>query len=284
VQKDIYQGLSVVDVSDEAVDQLHRDGSYPLDRLDSPGRPWWPNEALVFRGPNGSGLAIARDGQAVLAEDRTAMGIRPKNKEQTLALAMLLDPKIQVVTLTGVAGSGKSLMAIAAALGQSFGAQATYQKIIYVKSTELVGKDLGYLPGSYEDKVEPFMGALHDCLQVVNAGKRDLEKLVGYGDKSKLQKMASQYVRGRTFRKSFVIIDEAQNFTTHELKTMLTRLDEDSKMAILGDVNQADVELREAMAGLVQVIEKFKDEPLFAHLNLIKSERSRLAQIVEEKL
>lgn len=284
MQKDIYQGLSVVDVSDEAVDQLHRDGSYPLDRLDSPGRPWWPNEALVFRGPNGSGLAIARDGQAVLAEDRTAMGIRPKNKEQTLALAMLLDPKIQVVTLTGVAGSGKSLMAIAAALGQSFGAQATYQKIIYVKSTELVGKDLGYLPGSYEDKVEPFMGALHDCLQVVNAGKRDLEKLVGYGDKSKLQKMASQYVRGRTFRKSFVIIDEAQNFTTHELKTMLTRLDEDSKMAILGDVNQADVELREAMAGLVQVIEKFKDEPLFAHLNLIKSERSRLAQIVEEKL
>ena len=282
-QKTIYQGISVVDVTDAMVDQIHKDGQLPLDAL-TPANKLWSNEGLVLRAEGGSALAIVKGNLAVRVGDHSALGVKPKNKEQSLALAMLMDPTIQAVTLTGVAGGGKSLLAVAAALQQSFGASAKYQKVIYVKSTEMVGKDLGYLPGSYEDKVEVFMGALHDCLQVVNAGKRDLEKLIGYGDKDKLQKMASQYVRGRTFRRSFVIVDEAQNFTTHELKTMLTRLDEDSKMAILGDVNQADVELRSGMAGLEQVIEKFKDCDLFAHLNLIKSERSRLAQIVEETL
>ena len=287
MQKKIYGGLAVAFTSPAVVGALFRDGGVAQADIPHPeGRPWHPNEVAVVHseGEKASALAIAQGDRMVKVDDQSAMGIKPRNKEQTLALAMLMDPKIQVVTLTGIAGSGKSLLAVAAGLQQSFGARALFKKLIYIKSTELVGKDLGFLPGSHEDKLSPFMGALHDCLGILKAGDKDLEKLVGYEDKDKVQKMSSQYIRGRTFRRAFLIVDEAQNFSTYELKLLLTRLDDESKIAILGDVDQSDVNLRDGQDGLVQVVERFKDSDMFAHLNLLKSERSKLAQLVGERL
>lgn len=284
-RKRIYEGISVVQVDAESFDALKGGKEIQLPRR------YQPNEGLVVKSSGTSlsnkktpsTLAIHKGGSAIPVLPHSAYSLSPRNKEQALLLSLLLDPSIQVVTSTGIAGTGKSILAVAAGLEQVFGPTATYRKIIYVKSTVVSGRDLGYLPGSYEDKVAPYMGALYDCLQIVK-GRKDLSKLLGFEDNAKIQMMSSQYVRGRTFRKSYVVVDEAQNFTTADLKTLLTRLDEDSKMIILGDVDQSDVKHLEGEDGLVQVVEKFKSYDLFGHINLIKSERSRLAQLVGEVL
>jgi PhoH-like ATPase len=278
-RKVVYQGISVVEVA--SLDDFYKTGRIDLSEL--PKRKFFQNENLVIKATKGSALAIVKGTEAVRVQELQAYGISPRNKEQILGLNMLLDPSIAAVTLTGAAGTGKTLLTIAAALQQSSGSKATYRKIIYIKSAIPVGKEIGFLPGNFDEKLDPFFGALHDCIHMCGNTK-DFEKLTGWDEKAKIQKMASAFVRGRTFRKAFVIVDECQNFSTHELKTMLTRLDDDSKIVLVGDIDQADIKLKPEDDGLVQVIETFREESMFGHINLIKSERSKLAQLVAEKL
>jgi len=278
-RKIIYQGISVVEVA--SLDEFYKTGAIAL--ADLPKRKYFLNENLVIKAEKGSALAIVKDTSAVRVLELTASGIVPKSKEQIFALNSLMNPAIKAVTVTGSAGTGKTLLAVAAALQQSVGPKALYRKIFYIKSAVPVGRDIGFLPGNFEEKLDPFFGALHDCISLIQSTK-DIEKLIGWDEKSKIQKLASAFVRGRTLRKAFVIIDEAQNYSILELKTMLTRLDEDSKVVILGDVDQVDAILKPENEGLMKIIEIFKEESMFGHINLIKSERSRLSQLVAEKL
>lgn len=275
-KKVVYSGISVV-TTDNLVG-FFATGSIPLSELSR--KAYFPNENLVIKAGKSSALAIVKGKEAIRVAELSAHGLTPRNKEQTLALNMLMDPTIVCVTLTGAAGTGKTLLSVAAALQQAKGAEAAYRKIIYIRNVHTVGKELGFLPGNLEDKVGPLMGPLYDCASFLKGD----EKLIGWEDNSKIQMLASAFVRGRTFRRSFVIVDEVQNMTTHELKTILTRLDENSKIVLLGDIDQADVRLKPEDDGLVKVVEAFKDESMFGSIDLIKSERSKLAQVVAEKL
>ena len=142
---------------------------------------------------------------------------------------------------------------------------------------------IGFLPGTVAEKVMPFMEALRDSIKICKIDK-DIDKLTGMDEKSKIQITPISFLRGRTLRRCFVVLDEAQNYSTHELHTVLTRLDEASKIAIIGDTLQADVDFRQEDRGFSRIIEEFKDSDLFAHVEFIKSQRSRLAQLVSERL
>lgn len=279
-KKIIYTGLSVVITPD--LTPIFNKGLIDLDALTL--RTYFPNENLVVKDPSGgSALAIVKGSTAVRVQEQAMYGIKPRNKEQTFAMNLLMDPTIVCATLSGPAGTGKTLLSVAAALQQATGARARYRKIIYIRNVHTVGKELGFLPGNVNDKIGPLMGPLFDSVGFFERIK-DADRLVGWEDSSKIQMLPSAFVRGRTFRKAFVIVDETQNMTTHELKTILTRLDDDSKIVLLGDVDQADIKLKPEDEGLVKVIESFKDDALFGHIDLIKSERSRLAQLVADKL
>ena len=279
-RKTVYSGLSVIEVGN--LDAFYKDGKIALEKI-AKRRAFNPNENLVLKGTKGSALAIVKGTDAVKVPELTAFGVQPKNKEQTFALNLLMDPSIVCVTLTGPAGTGKSLLAVAAALQQSIGARAEYRKVIYIRNVHAVGKEIGYLPGNLQEKISPFMGPLLDSIGFFK-GTKDFDKLIGWDDNDKVQMMASAFVRGRTFRKSFVIVDEAQNMNTHEIKTILSRLDDTSKVVLLGDVDQSDIRLRPEDEGLIKVVEVFRDDAMFASIDLIKSERSRLAQMVAERL
>ena len=278
--KTLYSGISVVEIA--SLDEFFLEGRIAVKAL--PRQEYFPNQNLVLKGEHGSGLAIVKGDFAVRVSESSASGIKPRSKEQIFALNMLMDPAIKAVTLTGNAGTGKTLLAIAAALQQSTGAKAQHRKIVYIKSIVPVGEKIGFLPGTLDEKIDPFFGALYDSMELMVKPGKDFDKMIGFDDKAKIQKMAASFVRGRTMRKTFVIIDEAQNFSIMELKTMLTRVDEDSKVVILGDVDQVDVILKPEHEGLVRVVETFKDHELFGHINLIKSERSKLAQLVSDRL
>lgn len=286
-KRTIYEGLSVIERIDLPIDELYKKGKLPLKVLGDL-TDFHPNENLVLKaGQSAGALAVVKGKYAVKLKDKgkeQALGIYPHNKEQAFAMNLLMDPKIKAVTLTGAAGTGKSLLAVSAGLEQCFGKGCRYRKMIYIKSLIPVGKELGFLPGDLADKADPFMDALRDCLAVCRKQGKDLPGLIGWEDNSKIQKMPASFVRGRTFRRCYVVVDEAQNFSTHELKTILTRLDDESKAVVIGDIDQVDTKLSIENDGLYQVVEKFKDEEMFGHINLIKSERSKLAQLVADKL
>lgn len=277
-----YSGVKVITVDSEHLNEFHSHGVLKADKSFG----LYPNQNIVLKcGDQASGLGIYKNGFIQKINDQSAAGIKPRSKEQKMALNMLLDPTIQCVSLTGVAGGGKTLLALGAALEQSIGKNAIYVRILYVKSLVVVGKDIGFLPGEICDKVDPFMGALRDSLAMCSTGKKtEVDKLTGWDEDSKIQIVPHSFLRGRTFRKSFIVADESQNLTTHEIKTILTRLDSDSKIILLGDEEQSDIKLKDEDKGLERVIETFKDEEMFGHITMIKSERSAFADLVAKKL
>ncbi|MCB0802847.1 MAG: PhoH family protein [Flavobacteriales bacterium] len=279
----MYKGIRVVGVENSALDSFFENGKLEVSCL--PMNNYYPNECIVLKSSDRlSGLGTIKNDYIInINENLSISGISAKNKEQRFAISLLNDPTIQVVTLSGVPGGGKSLLSLASALSQSFGKNALYEKILYIKSLETVGPSIGFLPGTVAEKVMPFMEALRDSIKICKIDK-DIDKLTGMDEKSKIQITPISFLRGRTLRRCFVVLDEAQNYSTHELHTVLTRLDEASKIAIIGDTLQADVDFRQEDRGFSRIIEEFKDSDLFAHVEFIKSQRSRLAQLVSERL
>ncbi len=212
--------------------------------------------------------------------------LRPRNKEQNFALDLLMDPDIDLVSIIGKAGSGKTLLALAAGLQQCFGGTAndkTYDRVIVTKPVEPVGKDIGFLPGSMEEKMMPWLAPIQDNLK--NLMGNDKLTLDMYLDEGKIEIEAMTFIRGRSIANAFIIIDEAQNMTKHEIKTVLTRVGEGSKIVLTGDIEQIDnVYLDEVNNGLTYVIEKLKDNAVSGHITLIKGERSKLATIASKIL
>ena len=219
--------------------------------------------------------------QIDLVEKQLAYGIRPRNAEQTFALDALLDPKIPLVAIEGVAGTGKTLLALAAAVEQ----KNIYDQIILARPTvPLSNKELGFLPGDAEDKIAPYMAPLWDNLKFIksqykeNSKKR--QKLDSMTEDSELQITALNFIRGRTLTSTIFIIDEAQNLTPHEVKTIITRAGEGTKVIFTGDIHQIDTPYLDTYSnGLSYIIEKLKGEALFSHIKLQNGERSELANL-----
>ena len=209
-------------------------------------------------------------------------GLRPRNKEQSFALDMLNDANIPVITLVGKAGCGKTLLAIAAGLDQVI-EQQKYKKLIVSRPVQPLGKDIGYLPGTMEEKMHPWLMPIQDNLDFLLNGKSNhVEHL--FEDKT-IQVEALTYIRGRSISNAFVVIDEAQNLTIHELKTILTRVGENTKIVLTGDIEQIDsVYLDSVSNGLSYAVEKFKNQPLAGHMTLIKGERSKVATLASKIL
>jgi len=214
-------------------------------------------------------------------------GINARNREQNFAMNILMDPEIDFVTLLGQAGSGKTLLTLAAALTQTL-EQKIYQEIIVTRVTVPVGEDIGFLPGTEEEKMTPWMGALMDNLEVLTTpqGAGDWERAATNDLLQKRIKIRSlNFMRGRTFLNKFVIIDEAQNLTSKQMKTLITRAGPGTKVVCLGNIAQIDTPyLSETNSGLTYVVDRFKNWEHSAHITLQRGERSRLADYASEVL
>lgn len=215
-------------------------------------------------------------------------GITARNREQNYALNLLMDPDVDFVSLLGQAGTGKTLLTLAAALAQTLD-KKVYSEIIMTRVTVPVGEDIGFLPGTEEEKMAPWMGALEDNLDVLNKtdeeagewGRAATQDLI----RTRIKIKSLNFMRGRTFLHKFLIIDEAQNLTPKQMKTLITRAGPGTKVVCLGNIAQIDTPyLTEGSSGLTYVVDRFKGWPHNGHVTLVRGERSRLADFAAEVL
>ena len=214
-------------------------------------------------------------------EKLNTFGIYPKNSEQAFALDALMNPNISLVALSGKAGTGKTLLALAAALQQN---KAFEQIYLARPIVALSNKDLGYLPGDVNEKVSPYMQPLFDNLNVIKhqfaSNSSEVKRLEDMQKSDQLVIEALAFIRGRSLSETYCIIDEAQNLTPHEIKTIITRAGEGTKMVFTGDIQQIDQPYLDSQSnGLVYMIDRMRDQNLFAHVNLVKGERSQLSEL-----
>lgn len=281
---EIYSGMIDLEVDDTDIDAIYTEEVIPVKNI---VRPLFPNEYVHLRSNiNPKHTAMARFNGTMLEKVRNykdIWGISPRNKEQVFALDALFNPDIQLVTMTGLAGAGKTLLAVAAGISQLFDAKI-YKRLILTRPIQPLGRDLGYLPGDLNEKMAPWVAPLVDNLELIfsEKGKMFLDDCM---EKGQIQVEPITYIRGRSIPKSFIIVDEAQNLTKHEIKTIITRCGEGSKVCLTGDIQQIDVPYLDGVDnGLSCVIEKFKDDLIAAHVTLMKGERSELANKAAQKL
>ena len=287
---DIFERSNVVfdDIEPEQIDQLYSSHE-GIDIDEFPFRSDVdPNECFVLKSNRASALAryVASTQKVERIEKTRAFGIEPRNAEQTFALNVLLDENVKLVAVTGRAGTGKTLLALAAALQQ----HELYEQILLARPVvALANKDLGALPGDAQEKVAPYMQPLFDNLNVIKRNLsyqgtevRIIEQLQKDGN---LIIEALAFIRGRSLSDTYFIIDEAQNLTPHEIKTIITRAGEGTKIVFTGDVHQIDSPYLDMQSnGLVYMIDRMKGQDIFAHVNLIKGERSELSELASNLL
>lgn len=206
--------------------------------------------------------------------------VSPKSKEQRLALHLLTHPDVSLVTLTGLAGSGKTYLSLAAALSGLYSKQ--YERIVVTRSIEPVGRDIGFLPGDIKEKMAPWMNPFIDNFRQLLRDTTMFDMMIARGQ---IEISPVTFIRGRSISDSFLIVDEAQNLTVHELKTIVTRVGKNSKVVLMGDVDQIDTPYIDSLSnGLTVVIERFKGNPMFGHVTLKTGERSELATLAARLL
>lgn len=283
----LYSGRTVVDdVLEERIDDLFEKGSMPAEELGlkkSEG-----NHFYILKHKKKSILTKydPRTGEVGRVEKQNVFGIGPRNAEQTLAMSALMDTEIKLVTLQGQAGTGKTLLALACALEQ----RRNYHQIYVTRPVvPLSNKDIGYLPGDIQSKLDPYMQPLWDNLKLIkgNFDKHDgtPKRIDEMLENEKIQIAPLAYIRGRSLSNIFFIVDEAQNLTPLEVKTIVSRAGEGTKIVFTGDIHQIDTPYLDAESnGLSYIIDKAKNHPLFAHITLEKGERSPLANLANELL
>ncbi|WP_239617388.1 PhoH family protein [Cohnella mopanensis] len=250
-----------------------------------------PNEFVILRDELGTSksalLKVTSDGnrlEPLHMSNDPIWGITARNAQQRMALELLLNDEIPLVTLTGRAGTGKTLITLAAGL-MKVEDEHKFKKLLIARPVVPMGKDIGYLPGEKEEKLRPWMQPIYDNLEFLFDTKKsgDLDKiLMGMGS---IQVEALTYIRGRSIPGQFIIIDEAQNLSKHEVKTIVSRVGENSKIVLLGDPEQIDHPYLDSQSnGLTYLVERFKEEGISGHVTLEKGERSRLAQLATERL
>lgn len=286
-----YTGITTIDgLEAEFINRIYAEEVVCNDQLVEMYEPF-PNEYFVFKSYTGQS-AICRYDKRLnafsLVESRNAYGIHPRNVEQICALDALLNPAITLVTLSGTAGAGKTLLTLAAALEN----KRQYRQIIITKSVIPVQQEqLGFMPGDLEEKLSPVFQSYFDNLDVIKHNldekntQKDKDKLQNALDQEKIKMVALAHMRGRTFAKNFIILDEAQNNTALNTKTVVTRVGEGSKLVLMGDTSQIDSPyLDELSNGLSHVINKFKDQECHAHITFSRGERSALAELASKLL
>lgn len=310
-----YRGVELIELDEDLVDDFYHDGKLDLTPEMTKGHNLYPNQIVVLKN-------IA-DGQTVksaiakytgpnnplvpVAKVENVFGLRPRNKEQSFSLDLLFDPEIKLLTLVGPAGTGKTLLAIAAGLEQLKGlgtpSTARYEKLIVTRPVQPVGKEIGFLPGTLAEKMEPWIAPIRDNLNFLVNNKRSPKTRKGpnneYGkprqddgtylslmqDRGLIEIEAITFIRGRSIPNAFIVIDEAQNLSMHELKTIITRVGDGTKIILTGDIEQIDnIHVDSFTNGLTYAVERFKDYPIAGHVTLIKGERSALATLASQIL
>jgi PhoH-like ATPase len=284
----IYTGETEVELDAEQIDLLRREGAVEL-----PAGEFLPNEYAHIRGEGNGSPLLARVDATGMRMHRLRipgakeLGIRARNKEQHYALDALSDHRLPLATLGGKAGTGKTLLAVAAGLHQLH-TRNRYHRLLVTRSIFPVGRDVGYLPGGIENKLGPWMQPIYDNLLLILEQKKGkdapahLERLMRDG---RISIEPITYIRGRSIAGQFIVVDEAQNLTPLEVKTIVTRVGEDTKLVLTGDIEQIDNPYVDASSnGFIHVVQKFMDSELAAHVELKKGERSRLAELASNRL
>jgi PhoH-like ATPase len=286
---DIYRDVNVIENAPEgAINKLYKQyEGVPVTEFEIKEPPL-AHQYFIFKNTNASALAHYDPFNAVFnrVEKLKTYGIEPRNAEQTFAIDALLRPEVQLVALTGKAGTGKTLLALAAALHQ----RQMYTQIFLARPiVSLANRDLGYLPGDVKEKIGPYMQPLFDNLGVIKQKftqtSKEFQKIEEMLTSDKLVITPLAYIRGRSLSRIFFIVDEAQNLTPHEVKTIITRAGEGTKMIFTGDIQQIDSPYLDTKSnGLSYLADRMRGQDIFAHVNLVKGERSYLADLASNLL
>jgi len=290
---DLYNGFVVANFDDEVIDRFYSgEDIYPQSLSEEMSGIIYPNQyVMMVSNANEKKSALARFKSEheplskIVHKTLPDWKIESRNKEQAFAIDMLMDPKIKIISLVGRAGSGKTLLAIAAGLQQTIGLRQdenNYSRLIVSRPVQPLGKDIGYLPGTMEEKMLPWLMPIQDNLKFLMGDRTSLEM---YMEKGKIEIEALTYIRGRSISNAFIVIDEAQNLTKHEIKTIITRIGEGTKIVLTGDVEQIDnVYVNETSNGLAHAVESFKSYHISGHMTFRKGERSELATLASKVL
>jgi PhoH-like ATPase len=294
--EDGYLGVATLEVPGEVVDALYAGRGGQI----TPDQPLWANQFVVLRSGSQSALGQVRGSGAAgepvevaLSHDAPeTFGVRARSKEQHFALHLLRDPGIPLVSLAGNAGTGKTYLAVAAGLDATM-ERREYDRVLVFRPVVPVGRqDLGFLPGDVDEKISPWMKAIHDTMAQLFRGSHDADRRESYTqdlvqgllDDGTVQLEPLTFIRGRTFVRTFAILDEAQNVEYGVLRSLASRLGEGSKLVLCHDTTQVDHPYVDPESGVAALIERLKGEPLFGHVTLLKGERSPVAELVARRL
>ncbi|HRK52440.1 MAG TPA: PhoH family protein [Cyclobacteriaceae bacterium] len=284
----LYTGKTIVeDIDPNVINLLYDKGYCPPEDILGKQTPM-KNHYYIFKSGKKSVLAFynSANGMVEQVEKRNAYGIKPRNAEQAFAIHAVLKPEVKLVSIQGVAGTGKTLIALAAALEQ----KKEYRQIYLARPiVPLSNKDIGFLPGDIKSKINPYMEPLWDNLKFIQSqygeGDKEYSKISEMINFEKLVITPLAYIRGRSLSNICFIVDEAQNLTPHEVKTIITRAGENTKIIFTGDIYQIDTPYLDSQSnGLSNLIDRLKDHELYAHITLEKGERSELANLANELL
>lgn len=281
---ELYTGFSSVLVDDEVIDQLYNNEEVFVEET------YHPNQFLMLvSNANEKKTALARfiRPSAPLQKVRSGEKVKvfntlsPRNKEQAFAINLLFDDSVNLVSLIGKAGTGKTLTAIAAGLDLVLG-NSGYNKLIVSRPVMPMGRDIGFLPGTLEEKMMPWLAPVQDNLETLLDGKENFKM---FQEKGIIEIEALTYIRGRSINNAFIVIDEAQNLTMHEIKTIITRVGNNTKIILTGDIEQIDNDYTdETSNGLAYAVEKFKEFEISGHVTLVRGERSKIATLASKIL
>jgi len=277
----IYSGVAELEATKSDIDEFYQHDKIEKSVFDS---ELYPNQFVVCKssGESASMMGIVRGDhvKSIKYDLNEMIHVNPRNKEQKFALSLLVNKKIKLVSMTGIAGSGKTFLTLMSALSGMY--SKDYDRIIITRSIQPVGREMGFLPGDIDDKMSPWISPIVDNFRFAFNDISYFEMLC---QKGQIEIAPLAYMRGRTFNKAFIIVDEAQNATIHELKTIITRVGEGSKIVLLGDVEQIDTPYIDTLSnGLTIITEKLKDSDITGHVTLRKGERSALATLASKVL
>lgn len=300
-----YRGVEVIDVNKGLIDSLYKNNELNLPDDLMKDKVLYPNQVVILKSStqsqtNGSAITRVHGSTRCLkpiSKIEQVFGLKPKNKEQQFSLDLLMDQNIKLLTLLGPSGTGKTLLALASAIDQlkGFGSRQCYEKIIITRPVQPLGKDIGFLPGTLEEKMEPWIAPIRDNLNflVNNKAPRNRKSSGGFQepylrmlqDRGLIEIEAITFIRGRSIPNAFIVIDEAQNLSMHELKTIITRVGDGTKIVLTGDIEQIDNTHVDAYTnGLTYAVERFKEYEIAGHVTLLKGERSELATLASKIL
>ena len=286
---ELYPGLSPREVSSAVIDKFYKDKS-----IKNEGDELAPNEFVLLRAKEdpkktAMGRCDPSDPSLIRAlnPEPAPWGIRPLNKEQRCAMELLLDDNVKLITLIGTAGTGKTLISLACGLQKAVD-DNIYKRLIICRSVVPVGRDIGFLPGTKEEKLSTWMGAIYDNLEIIMDKRHQedsMQKFEYLLQNEKIEIASVSHIRGRSLPKQFMLVDDAQNLSPHEIKTILSRAGEGTKVVVTGDPYQIDNPYLDiASNGLTYIVDRMRGQKLYGHLTFTKTERSQLSSLVAELL